>query len=413
MSQETVTLSGPALSGVMPGVQSFAALPEQVRLGRKRRQAYPVAPRLGAYLGAAAGPPAFTNRRTSAARALARMYRNDALGCCVVAGKAHALGLWAAAESAADVEATDDEIVSQYEGICGPGDQGCVITEVLDVMRARGFVAGGKSYVIDGYVSCDWRNKLEAQVAVYLFGALTIGVNLPQAWTQQAVWDVTNSRIVGGHDVTVIDYDAQGVYVASWGRVYLLTWRAFQATAWVEECYALLAPLWYASARVAPCGIDADTLRADLAKLGGGVIPDVGPVTPPPGPSGLVDASKIVIPGYRLVPAQAEPPGNPPPAPSGPPEGWRFAEDQPARGGRLVHTNRPTTETVMEHHDDLKAKLTAHGVHDEARHQDAQAAHAAGLGAAEILALVAQFGPVALEIIGKFLKNRRPPAPAA
>lgn len=289
MAVETVRLSGGALYGVGPAhARSLvAALPQTVRLGRVRVAARPPALRLSAYLdAAAANPPASINRRDKAAKALARMYKNDVLGCCVIAGKAHALGLWAAAESGADVEATDAEIQGQYQSICGPGDNGCVITRVLDVMRSTGFTAGGKAYRIDGYVAADWKNKVEVQVAQFLFGACTFGINLPEEWTTADVWDVTTSQVVGGHDVTPIDYDEKGVYVSSWGRIYLMTWAALADPRWVEEYYALLGPLWYASNNVAPCGVDAATLKADLAKLGGGEIPPVpdGPNPPPPPP---------------------------------------------------------------------------------------------------------------------------------
>lgn len=286
MSKESVILSGEALQGVESGsVASLAAIPQQVRLGRKRRKSHPSSLRLGAYLNeAAAKLPPSTNRRNKASSALARMYGNDTYGDCVIAGKAHLLGLWAAADESLDVEATDTEILSQYQSICGPGDNGCVITDVLDVMRSRGFVMGGKTYTIDGYVSIDWHNKLEIQVALYLLGGLTIGINLPQAWTQQSIWDVTNTRIVGGHDVTVLDYDEKGVYVASWARVYLLTWAALTSTKWVEECYAILGPLWYGTDRVAPSGVNVDGLKVDLDKLGKGIIPPLPDVVDPPTP---------------------------------------------------------------------------------------------------------------------------------
>src|SRR6185295_3554411 len=104
------------------------------------------------------------------------------------------------------------------------------------------------------------------------------------AWTQNDVWDVTNSGIVGGHDVTPIDYDSKGVYVASWGRIYLITWAAWTSRKWLDEYYASLAPLWYGNDQVAPCGLKVDELRTDLDKIGNGIIPDITPPPPPPPP---------------------------------------------------------------------------------------------------------------------------------
>lgn len=285
-ASQTVTLTGAALAGVEPGLTPFAALPERVRLGRRRPAARAAVPRFGHYFDPkAAKPPASTNRRETCAASLARMYLNDRLGCCVISGKAHALGLWSGADAnpGGVVLATDQEIQQQYRSICGPGDQGCYITQVLDVMRSKGFKAGGRLYKLDGYVACDHTDKLEVQVVQYLFGATTVGINLPEAWTQEAVWDVTDTQIVGGHDVTPIDYDEQGVYVSSWGRVYLITWAAFTSPKWVDEYYALLAPLWYGDDRLAPSGVRVDELKADLAKLAAGEIPPVpGPPEPEP-----------------------------------------------------------------------------------------------------------------------------------
>jgi hypothetical protein len=202
---------------------------------------------------------------------------------CVIASKMHALGVWSGNESGNVVLATDQEVHQQYQGICGPGDNGCIITAVLDVMRSRGLQAGGKLYKIDGYVACDWTDALQVKVAIAIFGASTIGINLPEAWTRDAVWDVTNTKIVGGHDVSPIDFDQDGVFVSSWGRVYKITWRAFTSRVWLEEMYVMLAPLWYEKDQVAPSGIRVETLKADLAKIGRGETPDVGP-SPPPGP---------------------------------------------------------------------------------------------------------------------------------
>jgi hypothetical protein len=190
-----------------------------VKLGRRRPDfSKPRARlRLSKYLKAPTPPPA-VDYAAKASASLSRMYLNDRFGDCVIAGKAHAIGVWSANESGTPILATDDEIYAAYQGICGPGDNGCVITHVLDTLRDRGIVLGGKARRIDGYVDVDWTNQVEVQVAILLFGAVTIGVNLPAAWQGAAkVWDVTNTGIVGGHDVTLVGYDAARVTVSTWG----------------------------------------------------------------------------------------------------------------------------------------------------------------------------------------------------
>lgn len=287
MSVPEVTLSGDALYGASPTplpMQLMAQLPTAVKLGRIRPAARPMALNLAEYLDLSAltvALPASTNRREKAAKALARMYLNDRQGCCVISGKYHALGLWSGVDAGNAIEGTDAEINTAYHTICGPGDNGCYIPAVLNYLRDHGLPFNGVPHKIDGYVQADWTRQDVVKAAQYLFGATTIGINLPEDWTRKAVWDVTESRIVGGHDVTPIDYDDQGVYVSSWGRVYLITWAAFTSRRWIEEYYILLGPDWYNSDRLSPAGVDVAQLRLDLAKLGGGTIP---PIDPPPAP---------------------------------------------------------------------------------------------------------------------------------
>lgn len=296
MSVETVTLK----SG------------QTVKLGRKRPKATTQALRLAAYLRPSSfTPPAGVDYSPAAAASLAHMYLNDTYGDCVIAGKAHSIGVWTGNEEGSAAIGTDNEIYSQYQTICGPGDNGCNITDVLDYMKSKGFTLSGKSYKIDGYVSIDWTNKLEVQAAIFIFGALTVGINLPNDWTNAGsgvVWDTTNSQIVGGHDVTIYGYNSTGVLISTWGKTgTVITWSAFTSRTWIEELYAVLSSNWYDNAtKVAPSGIDAVTLATDLTKLGGGVIPDITPPSPPSPPSPPVPVVPPVPPVVPPAPPSPE-----------------------------------------------------------------------------------------------------------
>lgn len=287
---ENITLTGGALEGIGPRLLSAygeAPTVEVVHLGRVRPKARPQALALSAYFDPndmATPPPAALDYSTKAAAAIARMYLNDRLGCCVISAKAHAAGIWSGndADSGGLLQASDAEILAAYR-IWNPGtaDNGCSMAQVNNYFRATGLAFAGARRRIDGYVSVDWRNQVLAQVGIMLFGGIDLGINLPQAWTSAAVWDVTPTPIVGGHNVMAIGWNAQGFLISSWGRIYLMTYAAFTSTRWNEEAYCLLAPLWYGNDKLAPCGIDATTLAADLAKIGGGTIPPIDPVPPP------------------------------------------------------------------------------------------------------------------------------------
>jgi hypothetical protein len=124
------------------------------------------------------------------------------------------------------VVCTDKEIQDQYFAYTGGRDDGAVISEVLDYMVSKGFLAGGVRYKLSGFVAADWRSKELTQVGIDLFGCGSIGINLPSAWTSANVWDVTNTGSVGGHDVSpcgygtrVVGTNADGVVISSWGRL--------------------------------------------------------------------------------------------------------------------------------------------------------------------------------------------------
>lgn len=288
MSVPTITLTGPALFGVAPHLMTalqVEALPVTVKLGRKRPRSRTQALHFERYFKQAAAPlPDKVDYAAKASYALGRMYLNDRYGDCVVASRYHAVGLWSGNDTDTQVVGTDAEVYSSYQTICGPGDNGCIITHVLDYMRSHGLPFAGKLHKIDGYVACDWRKQDEVKAAIYLMPACSIGLNLPQAWTSAAVWDVTNTPIVGGHDVCLVGYDSRGVQIASWGRIYTITWAAFTSTKWLEEMWVMLAPDWYNDDQLAPNGVDVAQLKADLAMIGQGQLPPIDPAPLPPTP---------------------------------------------------------------------------------------------------------------------------------
>jgi len=265
---------------------------KHVKLGRNQPKSRPYALSFANYYNAAADttpPPAVVDYSKKAAAAIAHMYLNDTYGDCVIAGKYHQVGIWSGNELGTPVIGTDNEVYSAYQTICGPGDNGCDISTVLNYFRDHGLKFNGQTHKIDGYVSVDWTNKLEVQVALDLFGSLTLGINLPSDWTSvDHNWDVTSSSVVGGHDVCCVGYSETGVQICTWGAMTTITWAAFNSTQWLSECYAELAPDWYNKDNLAPNGVNVQSLKDDLAKLGNGNIPPLDPTPPvppvPPGP---------------------------------------------------------------------------------------------------------------------------------
>lgn len=319
-------LTGDAVTGlVLDGnhLRAVAQLPEQVCLGRRPITNRGTSLRLEDFIDQAEAVPvpARVDWYTKAAPSIARAYRNNVQGCCVISGKMHNLGVWSANDpdsaNGQVVLATDAEVDRQYASICGPGDRGCNIQAVLDHMVRNGIQAGGVTYKLRGYCAFDWRSKEMTQRAIALGGALTIGFNLPGSWMNAAVWDTSNAGgIVGGHDVSPVGFGPpaaiatteDGVVVSSWGRLYLMTWRAWVDRRFIDEAYfAVPEFLWTGVDGMAPSGVNLDGMLAAMAAIKGGSmppLPDPNPApdpTPDPPPVGGV---RFGLPGGGLLTAE-------------------------------------------------------------------------------------------------------------
>lgn len=286
MPKQCVTLSGSALQGFGAGLvpQSLLAqLPLDVCLGRNRPRARPQCLPLRKYMKAQYRVPTLPIDYATAAKiAIAHMFLNDTYGCCVISDRYHSVGVWTANSQGTPIIGTDQEVLNTYR-IWNPGNQdnGCVITDVLDYARDRGIQVAGQTHKIAGYVSVDWTNWDETLVALYLTGANPIGINLPEAWTQNSIWDVTNTQIVGGHDVPNVGAEQDGIIISSWGRLYKITKAAWTSRNWLEEHYCVLAPDWFNPNGLAPNMLDVATLQADLQDLAQNNIPPIDPTLQP------------------------------------------------------------------------------------------------------------------------------------
>lgn len=158
---------------------------KQVKLGRKKNPVAFTKRRtlwLHDYIeDGAAPPPASVDYSSKAIASLSQILLNDTEGDCVIAGCFHFLGLVTGNEDGTAVVPTQAEVQNAYTGICGPGDNGCVVTDVLDAFKSPGLTANGKVWKITDYMSVDFTNKLMVMYAIDLFGAVVIGFELPQA----------------------------------------------------------------------------------------------------------------------------------------------------------------------------------------------------------------------------------------
>lgn len=235
-------------------------------------------------------PPTSVDYASKAPKALATMLGNDSVSDCTIAALFHQIGaIRANAPGGSDGAASTAEATAAYSTICGPGDNGCVIADVLKYAQETGVTVAGAKSQLAGFVGIDTTNQQLAQVCFYQFGGGHLGINLPQDWYENAapgaVWDVSNAPIVGGHSIAVVGYNAQGVQVSTWGVVLTLTWAAFATTALVEEAYALVDSDWFGSDGADEYGIDSAALQAALQQIAAGGMPTFPTNPPAPGPS--------------------------------------------------------------------------------------------------------------------------------
>lgn len=258
-----------------------------VKLGKGPARVDPRDLRLEHYLDAAVLPTPPASLDNSTAVTDWGMLGNDTNGDCVWAAIAHGDMLWTA-QAGDPVTYTTNQVL----GACGRygGCDGYVIAEALDNWRSDPLFTQDAAHKLGAYaaVGPGW-----APTAIWLFGWVNIGILLPAAWqSSPGLWDLPEGQTLagdwapgswGGHSVVACAYNADGVKVLTWGTVYTLTWRAWNA--YVDEVWAPIAKDMLRPDGTAPNGFNALQLAADLERF--------GPVNPEAAPAPEVPVFKF------------------------------------------------------------------------------------------------------------------------
>jgi hypothetical protein len=243
-----------------------------MRLGRKAIKTDSRTLRLARYfLGAL--PPSPTSKDWTKGLTSFGMMLNDSLGCCTIAGVAHAIQIFSA-NSGAEVTIPDSDILTAYEQWDGYSpsdpstDQGGVELDVLTDWKASGFFG----HVLDGFADVDPSHTENVQQAINLFGGLYIGLGLPLSAQAQVggLWDVAagsdgDPGSWGGHCVFVAAYDVQGLTCITWGALQKMTWAFWNK--YVDEAHTLISQDFIAATGLDPSGFDLAALEADIAQI--------------------------------------------------------------------------------------------------------------------------------------------------
>ena len=207
------------------------------------------------------------------------MYKNDQVCDCAIASPAHIDMIWSRNSDKPDIDPTDEAVLISYSKISGynpvdsTNDNGCVLLQVMNEWRTNGLFGHPG---IMGYVSINPHNIQLIKTAIYLFGAVNVGLSLPaSAQNQPDLWSVTNKQLRedaapgswGGHAICIGEYDdiAKEFVCITWGKRQRMSYDFF--TTYCDEAYAALSDDWLNTTGLAPCGLDLANLKADLGAV--------------------------------------------------------------------------------------------------------------------------------------------------
>jgi len=290
------------------------------RAGRKPND--PSKPRLSldAYLDGTA--PATADYYTGVASW--GMLGNDNWGDCTCACDGHITEQQTALGLGAEDVVTTGQALSAYSAISGfdpnagppganPTDQGATVQAAMDYLRKTG-MAGFK---VAAFAELSVKDMAKIKQAVSEFGCLSIGINLPvsamdqfnagQPWTP-----VAGSPIDGGHCVQVAGYDANWLYVITWGQVQKMSYAFW--TEYVEEAWAPISKDWDSKS-----GLSLTAFGEEFAALTGQANP-----FPAPSPTPVPTPTPTPTPVPTPTPTP-EPPAPPAPTPAPPGPAWLSA----------------------------------------------------------------------------------------
>jgi hypothetical protein len=211
-----------------------------------------------------------------------KMFQNDHIGNCVWAGAANETSSWYR-DVAKWVEFMDEQVIADYAAVTGynpnaggdkgknPTDVGTDMGKAAEYRRLTGITDRyGRKHHVDAYVRLRTGNFEELVVAMYLFGAVGIGVIAPdyfqKAFAQGRPWDIEPSKkILGGHYIPGVGIDQNGdIVVVSWGQYQRMTRAFYEKYNDESVCFFTFERTMN---RTSPEGFDAGKLLANLRDL--------------------------------------------------------------------------------------------------------------------------------------------------
>lgn len=200
------------------------------------------------------------------------MMLNDSLGDCVPAAAGHSIEQWTTYGGSPFTPA-DPAILKAYEDVGGykPGDpstdNGCDMLTMLNYWRQTG-VGGHKIFA---FVQVNLKNLSEVREAVYSFGNLYWGVQLPASAQGADSWTVPDGGTAstngspgswGGHCVPIVAVSPETLTCVTWGQTLKMSHGFFSD--YGDEGYAVLSLDWIEKNGLSPGQFNLKQLETDL-----------------------------------------------------------------------------------------------------------------------------------------------------
>lgn len=246
------------------------------KLGKLPAQKNSVSFRFRDYLSLSKLPPApVPGGHKDLASSDHNMFGNDTVGDCTCADVGHATLYWNK-EAGKTVKVTTANVLAMYSKITGYNpddpstDQGADMAVVAKYHQKTGLQdESGNHHKIAAYLAITPGNFEEIKQAIHLFGACSIGWELPESAQEQfsagKPWSVVKgSPIEGGHDTLAIGYDGTYLYIVTWGAVQKVEW-AF-VSKYMDEGVCKLSDEMLKNSKSLE-GFNASQLTTDLKEL--------------------------------------------------------------------------------------------------------------------------------------------------
>jgi hypothetical protein len=202
------------------------------------------------------------------------MLGNDNYGDCVWAGAAHETMIWNAC-AGRGISFSDKSVLSDYSAVTGfnpsdeSTDQGTDMKAAASYRRTTGVIdAAGNRHKIAAYLSITPGNLQEHYIAMYLFGAVGIGILFPgyamDQFNQNKPWSVKQrGALDGGHYIPLVA-KRSNIECVTWGRIQKMTVGFFGKYNDESLCYVSEEML---TNNKSPEGFDAASLIKYLNQL--------------------------------------------------------------------------------------------------------------------------------------------------